>query len=117
MASVIARAAGLPDVPPTFSDVPAGYVHAGAIGALADAGVILGYGDGTFRPGESIRRDHVAVIVARWLGVEDIAEGPFADVTPTRVRSTPCGTSGSLRGTSPATFDPRARSAGISPRR
>jgi 5'-nucleotidase / UDP-sugar diphosphatase len=110
MASVIARAAGLSDVTPTFSDVPAGYVHAGAIGALADAGVILGYGDGTFRPGESIRRDHSAVFLARWLDLDpvmdaqfdDLATNPYAGLIHALWRSD------IARGTTTTTFTPLA---------
>lgn len=81
LASVVARAADLEPVSPTdYTDV-AGSPHEGAIGALATDGIILGFEDGTFRPGDPIRRDHVALLLARWLELDPVAEGPFADVT------------------------------------
>jgi hypothetical protein len=83
VAAVLARTAGLTPVTPSrFPDV-AGSVHAGDIEALAAAGIIDGYADGTFRPLEPIRRDHVAALVARWLGVEPVADGPFTDIART----------------------------------
>jgi predicted dienelactone hydrolase len=67
LAAIVARAAGLPrlgSVP--FGDVT-GSPHAPDIAALVAAGIVTGYPDGTFRPNEPVRRDHVAAILARWL--------------------------------------------------
>jgi hypothetical protein len=64
LSSVLAKAADLPDGDPgVFSDI-AGSVHAGAIAALADAGVIEGYPDGTFRPSVAVTRAQAATFVA-----------------------------------------------------
>lgn len=83
LASVLARAE---DVEPMdgdhFSDV-AGSPHEGSIYALADAGVINGYADGTFRPQEAISRDHVAALIARWLEVDGLDDDQFADLDAT----------------------------------
>ncbi|MFA9443908.1 5'-nucleotidase C-terminal domain-containing protein [Egicoccus sp. AB-alg6-2] len=80
LAAMMARTLELdPVVPAGFSDT-AGIAHEGAIGALARAGIVLGYGDGTFRPAEAIRRDHTATIIARWLGLSPAEVGPFTDV-------------------------------------
>ena len=83
LASVLARAAGIdPAEGDRFSDV-AGSPHEGAIYALADAGVIEGYPDGTYRPRASIRRDHVAALIGRWLEVEGVDEDRFVDLDAT----------------------------------
>jgi hypothetical protein len=80
LASVIARAGELaPVLPAPFSDT-AGNPHEGPIGALAAANILLGYEDGTFRPYAPITREHVAVVIARWLDVDPVADGPFTDV-------------------------------------
>ncbi|HSK24335.1 MAG TPA: 5'-nucleotidase C-terminal domain-containing protein [Egicoccus sp.] len=80
LAAVIARAMDLDPVTPAgFSDTD-GNTHEGAIGALVQAGVITGYADGTFRPGEPIRREHTATIITRWLGLSPAETGPFSDV-------------------------------------
>jgi hypothetical protein len=53
---------------------------ASPVEAVAEAGIVKGYSDGTFRPGEWIRRDHVAVLISRWLGLDEVATGPFTDL-------------------------------------
>jgi 5'-nucleotidase / UDP-sugar diphosphatase len=86
MASLLARAEGLePAEPPyDFTDIE-GTTHAGNIQALADIGVIEGRPDGTFGPGLAIRRDQMASLVGRWLGVEQVEDGPFTDVPAANV--------------------------------
>lgn len=81
VASIMARAAGLEpgSAPYTYSDIE-GNVHAGAIQALSDAGIISGLGDGTFGPGMNVRRDQMASLLGRWLEVEEVAEGTFTDI-------------------------------------
>lgn len=48
---------------PTFDDVRG--PHAGAIGALADVGVLTGFADGSFRPGDPVTRGQLASMIAR----------------------------------------------------
>ncbi len=67
------------EAPYDFSDID-GNVHAGNIQALADAGVIGGFEDGTFRPGVALQRNQAASLIARWLELQPIADGPFEDV-------------------------------------
>ncbi|MTV26698.1 hypothetical protein FTX61_14935 [Nitriliruptoraceae bacterium ZYF776] len=50
-----------------FADVSTANVHADAITRLAGAGVIAGYGDGTFRPQDAIGRDQLASLVIRFV--------------------------------------------------
>jgi glucose/arabinose dehydrogenase len=49
-------------------DDTAGSVHADAIGRLADAGVVVGYGDGTYRPRAPVTRGELATMLVRVLG-------------------------------------------------
>jgi 5'-nucleotidase / UDP-sugar diphosphatase len=67
------------DAPYDFSDID-GNVHAGNIQALADAGIIGGFEDGTYRPGVALQRNQAASLIARWLEMQPIADGPFEDV-------------------------------------
>ncbi|MGY3187925.1 S-layer homology domain-containing protein [Lysinibacillus sp. TE18511] len=58
----VASAAGFTDV--------ANNTHKDAINALADAGIINGYSDGTFRPDTTINRGQVVKLLGRWLETE-----------------------------------------------
>lgn len=78
-ASLVARLAELEPVPPAFPDAAGS--HGGAIGAVARAGLMCGYPDGTFRPGLHVTREQAATVLARLLGLAPVADGPFADVT------------------------------------
>ena len=73
LSSMLVRAGGLPGGDPeAFEDI-IGSVHAPAIGALADAGVVRGFADGTFRPGAAVTRAQAATMVAGFL--DHLAEG------------------------------------------
>lgn len=58
----VASAAGFTDV--------ANNSHEEAINALADAGIINGYADGTFKPNQTINRGQVVKLLGRWLETE-----------------------------------------------
>jgi SpoIID/LytB domain protein len=66
MATFLARALGLEQVDPDgrFSDVDEG-PHAGAIHALADAAISVGYDDATFRPTLEVSREQMASFLRR----------------------------------------------------
>lgn len=49
----------------TFSDVPSAYFANTAIQNAANAGIITGYPDGTFKPTDFISRQHMAVMLHR----------------------------------------------------
>ncbi|WP_337104104.1 S-layer homology domain-containing protein [Paenibacillus sp. YIM B09110] len=51
--------------PQSFTDVKEGYWASQAIEALAANGIIVGYADGTFRPGEEISRAEIIAIISR----------------------------------------------------
>jgi S-layer homology domain len=64
----VVNAAGYPLFTPTggqqtFTDVPSTNVFFVSIETAHQKGVINGYPDGTFRPGNNIRRDEMAQIV------------------------------------------------------
>jgi 5'-nucleotidase len=106
LASVLARAIGLDSVRPApFTDT-AGHTHEGAIGALAEEDLLLGFPDGTFRPNAPILRDHTAVIISRILEVDQVEDGPFTDVVRYEGRINALYELGIVNGTSATTFTP-----------
>ena len=52
-----------------FTDVK-GNSHEEAINALAEAGIINGYADGTFKPNQDVNRGQVVKLLGRWLETE-----------------------------------------------
>ena len=64
-----------------FSDLPADTDAAQAIRWAAQSGLIVGYGDGTFRPDEPVTREQTAVILCRYAtlrGADTSAAGDLA---------------------------------------
>lgn len=56
-----------------------GYPLSADVNRAATAGIAGGYTDGTYRPSQPVRRDHMALFVTRWLDVvveEGLAETP-----------------------------------------
>jgi hypothetical protein len=82
-AGVVAKAARGEKVEPVlFDDVPPGHPYAQAISGLAAAGIVVGYGDGSFRPDQQVTRQEFAKMVLLTLDQlpsEDLVE-PFDDV-------------------------------------
>ena len=64
-----------------FTDVPDDFWACKAISTLANAGIINGFQDGTFRPNAYITRAQFAAMTARFEGVISGLENPFADVS------------------------------------
>lgn len=62
-----------------FSDVNSGRWSNRAISTLTNAGIISGYEDGSFRPGQSITRAEFATIAAQFEVVTEDVENPFSD--------------------------------------
>ncbi len=69
MATFLARALGVPEPPiPTedpFPDVPADHWAARFVQWVADEGITVGYGDGTFQPDRVVSRAEMAVFLGR----------------------------------------------------
>lgn len=63
-----------------FRDVPAGHYASGYVAEAAEAGYILGYGDGTFRPNAPIIRGDMALILERVFGLAFTFNQSFTDV-------------------------------------
>lgn len=59
-----------------FSDVPDDHAFHDEIGLVADACVVNGYDDGTFRPANDVTRQALAAMLARGLGRVEVADGP-----------------------------------------
>ncbi len=68
---------------PSFSDVPKSHQYYNAIAALAEADIIGGYEDNTFKVSETITRGQLAKVLAQAfeLKTKDNSELPFTDVT------------------------------------
>ncbi|MGE7695926.1 S-layer homology domain-containing protein [Lysinibacillus sp. NPDC094177] len=58
-----------------FKDVPNTYVHAKDIKLAASAGIITGYGDGSFKPNAAISRQHMAIMLERAIDYLNIPKG------------------------------------------
>ncbi|MFC3886492.1 S-layer homology domain-containing protein [Bacillus songklensis] len=82
-AAVVASAIAPVASAASFSDVDANSVHAKAIDALSETGIINGYPDGTFKPGKSITRGQAAKMIARTIEGEGKVEQVFTDVPAT----------------------------------
>ncbi len=70
-----------------FDDVDSDNVHAENINAAADAQITTGVTATTFDPNGQITRDQVASLLARAFNLDEIADGPFADVDPGSVHA------------------------------
>lgn len=66
----------------TFSDVAEGKWYAEAVNALAAAGIVNGYGNGTFNPNGLITRAEMAQMIYKALGEDAYFEHGFVDVQP-----------------------------------
>lgn len=67
MATFLTRALELEPGEATFVDVEAGSIHAGAIAAVADLEITVGFDDGTFRPSQPVTRAQMATFLFRSL--------------------------------------------------
>ena len=63
-----------------FPDVPAGAYYDEAVGEMYDAGIIRGYADGTFGPGDYVTRGQVAVMLKRFR--DELLQGGIATGQP-----------------------------------
>jgi hypothetical protein len=70
MATFLMRARGLqPRTGDRFSDVRSGSTHAGAINAIADAGITVGCGNGRYCPDRPVTRAEMATFLVRAFGL------------------------------------------------
>lgn len=86
--AVVATTAGTTVTPAPaatgFSDVPATYWAHDAIATLAAQGIVSGFPDGTFRPGDPVTRAAFVKMLDLTLNLHSSGSGtPFTDVSPT----------------------------------
>jgi hypothetical protein len=81
MATFLANALELDEVPSTFPDVPAASPHFGRIGAIADARITQGFPDGTYRPLATVTRGQMARFLTEGFDLPP-GEATFDDVPP-----------------------------------
>ena len=62
-----------------FSDVDSGRWSNRAISTLVNAGILTGYEDGTFRPGQDVTRAELSAIAAQFNVMIEYVENPFSD--------------------------------------
>ena len=85
LSKIVANAAGFsePVTGETFIDVPATHTFYPYIERMASRGIIGGYQDGTFRPGNPASRGQISKIVANAAGYSEPVSGQtFTDVPP-----------------------------------
>ena len=81
MASFLARGLDLPSGGAAqFTDVAPDHAHAGAIAAVADAGITTGHRDGTFGPAAPLTRAQMATFLTRGMGLRASGPPPFIDI-------------------------------------
>jgi 2',3'-cyclic-nucleotide 2'-phosphodiesterase / 3'-nucleotidase len=110
LASVVARAAELPSTSERpFDDVTDG-PHADNIAAAEAAGLMQGFGDGTFRPDQPTRRAHIAAVLQRWVEAPAGDTDVFTDLDRTVHAEAIAALAGIdvARGTTETTFSPAA---------
>lgn len=109
-AVIISGALGLDTVnvqDPGFKDVPTSHPYYGAIAALANAGYINGFEDGTFGADKPVTRNHMAIIISKAFNLEAPAGTtlPFSDIYPAyKNQIAALYANGVTAGNSPTTF-------------
>lgn len=95
---------------PGFTDVTPGNSHYSGIAALVKAGVLSGYGDGTFRPNAPLTRGQMAKILVKAFQFKEAGyvHTPFTDVNDSEYSNfiTTLYELGITRGTTQSTFSP-----------
>ena len=72
--------------PAAFEDIAIGHWAYTEINYLKEQRIITGYPDSTFRPNQTIRRDHVALLISNILPMEEKVEAvEFSDVPPSHL--------------------------------
>ncbi|WP_301107714.1 S-layer homology domain-containing protein [Sporosarcina sp.] len=69
---------------PGFKDISTAHQYYGYIAALVEAGVISGFEDQTFKPGEQMTRAHMSKMIIKGFGFKEASQNvssPFTDVT------------------------------------
>ncbi len=71
--TVLGRLCGAEEVKEnTFSDVKMNQYYAGYVGWAVKNGIVSGYPDGTFKPGDNVNRQEAAAMLSRYIDHEDL---------------------------------------------
>lgn len=104
--------------PGGFSDFKPGEWAYEPVKQLVDEGVLSGYGDGSFKPGNPVSREEFAKIIVNGLGLQNMNAGTtsqFADV-PADAWANPyiaiCVSKGYVQGVDDVTFFPKGQISG-----
>ncbi len=83
MVTILYRLEGAPAVaePGQFGDISGGEWYADAANWAAAQGIVTGYGDGTFRPGDPITRQQMAAILYRYTQYKGLETENRADLS------------------------------------
>jgi hypothetical protein len=100
----------------SYSDVPKGSKFENAVGVLSTLGILSGFPDGTFKPGDTITRAQFAKVAVCSLGLESAAEYAkgvtvFSDVPATHWASgyiNVAADQGLIKGYADGTYQPEA---------
>ncbi|RJX39930.1 hypothetical protein D3P09_11105 [Paenibacillus pinisoli] len=95
-----------------LTDIAGSYSH-NEITALVEAGIMTGYGDGSFKPASSITRAEFSAVIAKLLGLQEMPDkaAVFTDVDTSAWYIGYVGAlsnAGIINGTAPGIFDPQA---------
>jgi len=84
LTTLLWRMAGSPEVTVALpADVPADHPSASAVRWALGAGILGGYGDGTFRLASPVSRQALVAALWRWAGeLDPVVPAPFVDVPP-----------------------------------
>lgn len=79
LVTVLWRMAGKPEAaaPAAFTDVAADAWYAPAVAWAAETGLVLGYSDTEFAPGDDLTREQILTILHRWAGLPESGDGAF----------------------------------------
>ncbi|HJF33650.1 MAG TPA: S-layer homology domain-containing protein [Sporosarcina psychrophila] len=82
VAVMVAKAVGLDGkrTKTKFKDIPESWHSSGYINSAVEAGIINGYPDGTFKPGNQVTRGHMAAFIANAFKLTEQADISFKDV-------------------------------------
>lgn len=85
-AKILANTLGLDTVnvkDPGFKDIPKSHQYYGAVAALVDAGIIQGFEDNTYRPGNPLTRAHMSKVLSIGFGFKEevYKDDKFTDVS------------------------------------
>lgn len=83
LVTMLYRHAGSPEVTeaPAFTDVPEGQFYTAPVAWASANGIVMGYEDGTFRPGDAITREQIVTMLYRYVVMLEKDNGERNDLS------------------------------------